>query len=651
MTEKKNIKTLIKGLIPTGMSGVVGLIIIAIVAFSLGGFLAGGNSSSTSEADIHDHIEASRSNDTIWTCSMHPQIRMSKPGKCPICGMDLIPVESGVAGELGPREIKLSETAKQIARIQTAPVRRSTAEAEIRMVGKLDYNETKVSYITAWYPGRIDKLFVNFTGTTVKKGEHMANIYSPEMIAAQEEFLQARKAVKTISNGSQILKSTAQATLAAARDKLRLYGLSNNQINEIENLKKIPDHITILAPASGVVVDKHVNEGMYVKTGMRLYTIADLSELWAYFDAYESDLPWIKLNQDVEFASLSFPGEIFRAKIDFIDPILDPKTRTVKVRAVVDNSDGRLKPDMFISGVLKSRLNLSGQVVSGDADESPLLIPVTAPLITGTRAVVYVERQSDDEGSVFEGREIMLGPRAGDFYIVKSGLKEGEMVVTNGAFKIDAELQIQAKPSMMLPEGGGTPAEHKQVQQQQISDEKTVHKTGANGSSEYRFGTSNRLDNCEEAQKALVPVYDAYFAVQMALAGDDLNKSKEAFTRLSNSTKNVDMSLFKDEAHDRWMKIYSELINLSEEGSDSKDLESARKAFYSLSQAAIELHDTFGHASEQNYFLTFCPMANNNKGAYWLQTVDTVYNSFYGEAMLRCGEIKQKLAWGSTSGD
>ncbi len=651
MTEKKNMKKLIKGLIPTGTSGVVGLIIIAIVAFSLGSFFTGGSSSPGEEADLNNHSEAASSEPTIWTCSMHPQIKLPKPGKCPICGMDLIPLESGGAGELGPREIKLSETARQIARIETTPVRRSTAEAEIRMVGKLDYNETKVSYITAWYPGRIDKLFVNFTGTTVKKGEQMAYIYSPEMIAAQEELLQAKKAVKTITDGSSILKSTAQATLAAARDKLRLYGLSDDQINEIESLREIPDHISILAPAGGVVVDKHVNEGMYVQTGMRLYTIADLSELWAFFDAYESDLPWIKLNQDVKFTSLSFPGEIFRAKIDFIDPILDPKTRTVKVRAVVDNSDGRLKPDMFISGVLKSRLNLSGKVAAGNSYESPLLIPVTAPLITGTRAVVYVEKQNDDEGSIFEGREITLGPRAGNFYIVKSGLEEGDMVVTNGAFKIDAELQIQAKPSMMLPESGITPAGHDHGQQQREAGENSDKKNYTDGTAEYQFGASSRIDSCEEVQKALIPVYDAYFAVQMALADDDLDRSKEAFKRLSNSAKNVDMSLFKDDAHVRWMKIYNELINLSEEGSGSKDLENARKIFYSLSQAAIELHDTFGHASDQDFFLTYCPMANNNKGAYWLQTVDTVYNSFYGQTMLRCGEIKQKLARGSTNGD
>jgi len=215
---------------------------------------------------------------------------------------------------------------------------------------------------------------------------------------------------------------------------------------------------------------------------------------------------------------LSFPGEIFKAKIDFIDPVLNPKTRTVKVRAVVNNDDGRLKPEMFISGILKSRLGPSGSLADTDSKELPLLIPISAPLLTGTRAVVYVELPGDD-GSVFEGREVALGPRAGDFYIVRSGLKEGEMVVTNGAFKIDAELQIQAKPSMMLPEGGGGMTGHNHGQQATAAGSAKGHDKSK---SEYQFGSVGRLDDCEEAQTALIPVYNAYFEIQMALADEPM---------------------------------------------------------------------------------------------------------------------------------
>jgi len=646
MIENKNNKTLFKGLIPTRLSGLIGLIIIAIVAFSLGSFLSGGNSSTNEDMAGHNHSEAESSEPTTWTCSMHPQIQLPNEGKCPLCFMDLIPLESGDGEELDPRQIKMSETAKQIARIETTPAVRGSAEAEIRMVGKLDYDETKVSYITAWFPGRIDSLFVNFTGIAVREGDNMARIYSPEMIAAQEELVQAIKAVNAISSGSQVLQSTAKATVVAARDKLRLFGFSDDQIKEVEIQKEAPDHININSPASGIVVNKNVNEGMYVKTGMRLFTVADLSELWAYFDVYESDLPWIKLNQEVEFTSLAFPGEIFKAEINFIDPILDPRTRTVKVRASVDNGDGLLKPDMFVSGILKSQVSMAGKAANDAEDNKPLLIPVTAPLLTGTRAVVYVEINSDD-GSIFEGRVVALGPRAGEYYIVKSGLEEGENVVINGAFKIDAELQIRAKPSMMMPEGGG-PAGHNHGQSQVASSDQSGHEGHAEAMPKYEFGSVDRIEVAQDAQGALVPVYDAYFDIQMALADDDLSETINGFKLLLSKVKNVDMSLFKDDAHMRWMKIYKAMIKSSEEGSKTKNIEDSRSAFYLLSLAAIELHDTFGHASNQTYYLTYCPMAFEFKGAFWLQTTDTVNNSFFGESMLRCGEIKQDLAWGNS---
>ncbi len=632
MTERSKKMKKLFGFIPRSGSGLIGFVAVVVAAFFLGLILPGGeNRDSEMQSVAHEHANNSEE-PTTWTCSMHPQIQLPKPGKCPICFMDLIPLENSGGEELGSRQLRLSETAKMIARIETTPVRRAFAEAEIGMVGKLDYDETRVAYIAAWVPGRIDQLFIDFTGIKVKKGDQMALLYSPELIAAQEELIQAAKVAGTISAESDILRSSAMTTLEAAREKLRLYGLSETQIDEIESSGETSKHLTILAPSGGVVVDKHVNEGMYVNTGMRLYTIADLNRLWANFSAYESDLPWLRVGQKVAFTSPSFPGEVFTARVEFIDPIINAKTRTAKVRASVVNKDGRLKPDMFISGTVKSSPDINTDIAgtSTTEEKAPLLIPVTAPLITGKRAVVYVDK-SDDEGPLFEGREITLGPRAGDHYIVKSGLHEGELVVTNGAFKIDAELQIQARPSMMMPEGGGSVGHnHGNVQAATVDHDK--HESN-----------SRISDISREARRALTPVYDAYFAVQMALAADDLQAAKSSYSELADKIGRVSMDLFDGSAHDKWMEISGKLSENSKEGSKAGDIESARQSFYNLSQAAIQLHDTFGHAQDMNYYLTFCPMAMDNKGAYWLQTVDTVYNSFYGASMLRCGEIKQTL--------
>jgi Cu(I)/Ag(I) efflux system membrane fusion protein len=278
------------------------------------------------------------------------------------------------------------------------------------------------------------------------------------------------------------------------------------------------------------------------------------------------------------------------------------------------------------------------------------LIPASAPLITGTRAVVYVELPGGDD-PVFEGREIQLGPRAGDYYVVMSGLEEGDMVVTNGAFKLDAELQIQAKPSMMLPDGGGTPAGHNHGQSASAvaSTESTtmdMDMTSETGDTEI-----GAMDISTEARSALNPLYSDYFEVQSALAGDDLDGAQKAYAKMNAAIKHVDMELFTGEAHHAWMSLSSAAEKKATEGASAKTIAEARDVFGKLSEKVIELHSAFGHAGDAPYYLTFCPMAFDNNGAYWLQTEPVVSNSFYGAAMLRCGSIKDTLPPGTTKRD
>lgn len=613
-----------RGLMLQGRQAVIGVAVVAVVAFLLGALLfSGGDSETQGDGEAHDHAAAA-SQPEMWTCSMHPQIQLPKQGKCPICFMDLIPVETGGGEELGPRQLTMSETAKKLARIQTTAVVRADANRRIRLVGKIDYDESRLADITAWAAGRIDKLFVDFTGAQVTAGQPLVSLYSPQLVAAQEELLQATTALESLDQSSSpVLRTTAEETVRATREKLRLLGLTEEQLTEIENSKAPQDHLTITAPLGGVVIEKEAKEGMYVTTGTRIYRIADLSQLWVQLEAYESDLPWLKVGQSVELSSPSFPGESFAAKLTFVDPVIDPRSRTFKVRAELENFGGRLKPDMFVSGEIDADLGKMMQ------QESELLIPASAPLITGKRAVVYVELPSDD-GPLFEGREIDLGPRAGDFYVVESGLQEGEMVVTNGAFKIDSELQIQAKPSMMSP-----PAAKSSEMPAGAEESGPV----------YKSGTATRVEIPEAALQALVPVYEEYFTVQMALADDDLEAAKSDYGELREAIGSVEMSRF-GEGHERWMEVSAAMQSAAEQGAQAQSIEAARDAFFYLSQAAIELHDTFGHAESEDYYLTFCPMARDNAGAYWLQTVDTVYNSFYGEMMLRCGEIKKPLPAG-----
>jgi len=467
------------------------IIIVVAVAFLIGYFW-GFPSRRPSTVAEGEHI-TDKAVSQVWTCSMHPQIRRPKPGKCPICFMDLIPV-SGSDINISERQIFFSDEAVKLMEIQTSPVERKFVDVEVRMVGKIDYDETRVKNITAWVPGRIDRLYVDFTGIIVNKGDHMVYLYSPELISTQAELLQAANSAKNIQpDSSDLINRSILATLEAARGKMRLLGLTQQQIADIEKTAVPVDHITIYAPIGGVVLHKNASEGMYVDTGTTIYTIADLSRFWVKLDAYEADLPWLRYGQEVEFTTQAYPGEIFKGTITFISPVVDEMTRTIKLRVNVENPQGLLKPQMFVTAVAHSKVAAGGRVMDPalagkwicpmhpdvikteaakcdicgmdlvtaeslgyvKADTTglpPLVIPTSAPLITGKRAVVYV-RLPDTDKPTFEGREIVLGPKATDYYIVEGGLTEGEVVVTNGGFKIDSALQIQAKPSMMNPQG------------------------------------------------------------------------------------------------------------------------------------------------------------------------------------------------------
>lgn len=432
---------------------------------------------------------------TIWTCSMHPQIQLPKPGQCPICGMDLIPLDDQ-DDDPGPRALSMSESDRALAEIQTTRVERRFVESEIRMVGKVTYDETKVRSVSAWVPGRLDRLFVDYTGTAVAEGDHMVLLYSPKLLEAQGSLIEAAKSLaETANETSRFLRDSARRHLESEREKLRLWGLTDEQIAAIEKRGTVEPHIQINSPLSGVVIHKNAVEGMYVQTGTPIYTVADLSEVWLELDAYEMDFSWIRYGQAVEFATEAYPGETFAGWISFVPPYLNETTRTKKIRVNVGNEDLRLKPGMFVRAVVRSKVATGGRVMAPDLankficpmhheivkDESgtcdvcgmalvtteslgfvtaedpaqaPIVVPTSAVLLTGRRGVVYVA-VPDRERPTYEGREVVVGPRAGDWYVIKEGLSEGEVVVTNGNFKIDSALQILAKPSMMSLSGEG----------------------------------------------------------------------------------------------------------------------------------------------------------------------------------------------------
>ncbi len=412
--------------------------LLAVILVSLTGLSACQSGEEAGTRTATDGIE--------WTCSMHPQVRQPEPGDCPICGMDLIPVETRQE-ETASRRLTVTDAGRKLMEVETAPVTRRVVEMEVPMVGTVTYDEGRVETIAARVGGRIDKMHIDFEGALVQAGEPMVDLYSPGLVAAQEELHRAAGTHDRAHSTGSVSEESALATLEAVRERLAQWGLSDAQVRAIEEGGDAGATVTLVAPVGGTVVEKNATEGAYVQTGTVIFTIADLSRVWVELEAYESDLAWVSSGQRVMFRADAYPGRIFEGTVAFIDPVVDPATRTVGIRVEAANEEGLLKPMMFVRATVMARLGSHGN--------PPLVVPATAPLLTGTRAVVYVEVPGQDVPT-YEGREIVLGPRAGSFYVVESGLHEGERVVVEGAFKIDSALQIRAMPSMMNPEADGT---------------------------------------------------------------------------------------------------------------------------------------------------------------------------------------------------
>jgi len=363
----------------------------------------------------------------MWTCAMHPQIRLDHPGKCPICGMELILLQNAGA-KIDSNAVHFSKEAMELANVSTSIVSYQKPVKEVRLYGKVQADERLLQNQVAHIGGRIEKLFVNFTGEPVHKGQLLAMIYSPDLITAQQELIESAKS-----------KQTQPEIYQAAMEKLMQWMLTDRQIAQIEKSGKVKTNFEVYSNTSGIVTARRVNTGDHVSEGSVLYDIANLSSIWVLFDAYESDLPFLKVGNTISFTLQALPGTNFSAKIQFIDPVIDPVNRVAKVRVEVTNGGGKLKPEMFATGVVKANLN---------EFKDKLVIPRSAVLWTGKRSIVYV-KQTDTQEVNFKMREIDLGPMLGNSYVVLAGLKDGEEIVTDGTFSVDAAAQLAGKPSMM----------------------------------------------------------------------------------------------------------------------------------------------------------------------------------------------------------
>ncbi len=583
-------------------------IIIALFTLVTGlvlGWLIFGGKSSTEPK--HELVREDQKQ--IWTCSMHPSVRQNEPGKCPICGMDLIPLDTG-HDEEDPLEIRMSATAMKLANIQTSLVSTGKPVKEISLNGKVQTDENSVFTQTSHIAGRIEKLMVSITGQYVKKGQEIAQVYSPDLVTAQKELFEAYK-----------IRDSQPELYRAAREKLSRWKLSSEQIDGIISNGEPQENFPISSDVNGVVIKKNINLGDYVKKGSALYEIADLSRLWILFDVYESEMPWVKLGDEIEYTVQSLPGESFKGVIDFIDPVIDPATRVAKARLSVRNQKSKLKPEMFVSGKIIS---------SEQQDQSSIIIPKSAVMWTGKRSLVYVKKNTD-AGIAFEMREVNLGPSLGDNFQIEAGLEQGEEIATHGTFSIDAAAQLAGKPSMMSPQGGAV-----------ITGHNHSLNTSTNDNQDHQKEMLLPISIDQEAKHEISRLLESYLQLKDAFVDDDFETSINEAQKLEKVLGGISMSLFEGDAREVWMEQGMPLEDLVDQIVNAEDITSARKPFKPFSEHMIRLVRVF-HPIEKSIYVQHCPMADDFKGADWLSLEDNIMNPYYGASMLTCGEVTDTI--------
>lgn len=583
----------------TSKNNIQKAVAILVVGILLGWAIFGG--ANDDEASGHDHSEAGE--ETIWTCSMHPSVRQNEPGDCPICGMDLIPLEEEETST-DPNVYRMSENAMKLANVSTMKVGESEASREIRLNGKVEVDERNAYSQSTHIPGRIEDLRVNFTGEKVNRGQTLAVVYSPELVTTQEELLQANS-----------IKESQPDLFEAAKEKLRNWKIGENQIQQILSQGRAIERFPITADVNGIVTEKMVDLGDYVERGMPIYEISDLSKVWVMFDLYESTMGWINEGSEVKYTIRSLPSETFTGKISFVDPLLNSQTRVATARVEVDNKDGRLKPGMFASGVVKNNI--------GEAGSNEIVIPKSAVLWTGERSLVYLKEDASD-GAGFRIRQITLGPSLGDAYVVEEGLQEGDEIVVNGTFTVDAAVQLAGKPSMMNPSGGATSTGHD-------------HGNSSSTAGEERT-PDEAFEISGEAKADLGKFLTTYLELKDALVADDFDAAENQLALLESRFKEIEDSNFDEKAADAWEGYKTQLERDLSSITSAKNIEALRESFDEFSSVVIRIAAVFNPLDEKLY-VQHCPMADNDQGADWLSLSEEIRNPYYGEAMLTCGEV------------
>ncbi|QDU64066.1 Cation efflux system protein CusB precursor [Planctomycetes bacterium Pan216] len=589
---------------------------------------------------------AATQGDVVYTCPMHPQIRQPNPGRCPICGMELVVAAPG--GQADDHSVTIAPAARRLANIQTAEAKLVPLDRTIRAVGSITFDESRVATIAAYVDGRIERMFADYTGVPVVKGDHLVVLYSPELYSAQFEFLASQRRLREVSNrGNSGLAETQERLADHARQKLLELGMTAKQVDELRASDKPESRLTIYSPIGGTVTEKLAVEGQYVETGQPIYRIVDLSMVWLVLKLFPEDATSIRFGQQVKAKVQSLPRETFDGRVAFINPVVDPRTRTVDVRVEIPNPKGKLRPGDYATATITVPVGPAGeiydaklagkwispmhpQIVRDQPGTCPicgmqlvptsdfgfsreplphpesLVVPRQAVLMVGDHAAVYVET----EAGKFELRPVTLGLFTAKDAVILSRLEPGEKVATAGNFLIDSQMQLSGKPSLVDPSRAI-------VSQPDDHTHDHVDVKPLSGS----------------AGKAIEQLYTVYVSIQKSLAKDTA-VSKEQATNLSQAATLLSSEKDLPEEVTRQAALIAQEAATLAKG----NLEQDRAIFKTISHAALHLAAVArGSEAKRPLIQYHCSMVEGGQGD-WLQFSDHLLNPYWGSQMLHCGD-------------
>lgn len=601
-------------------------------------------------ADGGATVDTGADSQQVFTCPMHPQIRQPSPGRCPICGMALVLASSSGDSDLNDLSIRIEPAQRRLANIETVDVKSEVVSAKIETVGSIAIDESRMATISAYIDGRLERLFADYTGVEVAKGDHLAVIYSPQLYSAQVEYIESRKSQLNSSSTLEAVRQAQQKLVENSRQRLTELGLQKEQITELETSGKPQSRLTIYSPIGGTVVEKLAVEGKYVKAGEPIYRIAELSTVWLMLELFPEGAARVRFGQKVVASLQSLPGKTFEGRIAFIDPTVNAMKRSVGVRVEFSNDDGNLRPGDYADATIYVPLGATGetydadlagkwispmhpQIIRDSAGECPICgmdlvptsgygfsktpieqpksitVPRSALLMAGKSSVVYIE----EEPGRFELKPVTVGPILRDRVVILDGLKEGQKVATSGNFLIDSQMQLAGKPSVIDPSRA-------------IAAKKNRNKP-------LEFSEIDVAAVEGEAGKKLESMYDAYFRIQKTLANDQKPSEADAV-----SLHALSQQLSKDEALSEVARAELTVVAEKSEHLHHLDLAKARlEAFRPVSHAIVKLAAMIrGQQASQEFHHMYCPMVTGGAGD-WLQSDDELINPYKGSEMLNCG--------------